>query len=442
MKKTISTQTKGLNGTLFIPGDKSVSHRALLLGAIAQGTTEIRGLLESEDVLCTAEALKKLGADIKKHENGFWTVTGTDTFKEPDSVLDMGNSGTGVRLLMGLLSAYPVRAELTGDASLCSRPMKRITDPLSKTGAVFETTDGKLPIIMKGSEQDSPFDYTLPVASAQVKSAVLLSGLRRKSPTVVYEPIACRDHTERMLKAFGADINVEKNAQNVNVITLKGGKRLSACPVVVPADISSAAFAIVAALITPDSEIVLPDIGINPLRTGLLDVLLEMGADITFENKREIAGEPVADLRVRSSALKGVDVPAEKAPSMIDEYPILSVAAAFAEGKTRLNGLTELKVKESNRLQAIIDGLTRNGIDASAQPDDSIRIEGTANNVRGGGSIEAKLDHRIAMSFMIMGMASRNPVVIDDVSSVATSFPEFISLMNQAGANIYDEKVS
>ena len=438
MIKTISTQTKGLHGTLPIPGDKSVSHRALLLGAVAEGTTEIKGLLESEDVLCTAEALRKLGATITKHDDGIWTVAGTDTFKQPESILDMGNSGTGVRLLMGLLAAYPLTATLTGDASLRSRPMKRITEPLSATGAVFETTEGKLPVTMTGSERDTPFEYTLPVASAQVKSAVLLSGLRKKSPTVVYEPVACRDHTERMLKAFGADISTEKDKCNVNVITLHGGRRLSACPVVVPADISSAAFAIVAALITPDSEIVLPDIGINPLRTGILDVLLEMGADITFENKREIAGEPVADLRVRSSALKGVDVAAEKAPSMIDEYPILAVAAAFADGETRLNGLAELKVKESNRLQAIVEGLTQNGVDAEARPDDSIRIRGKGNNACGGGLIRAKLDHRIAMSFMVMGMASESPVAIDDVSSVATSFPDFISMMNNAGANIHD----
>lgn len=409
-----------------------------MFGAIAQGTTEITGLLESEDVLCTAEALRKLGAPVEKKNNGIWTVTGTDTFKEPDSILDMGNSGTGVRLLMGLLAAYPITAKLTGDASLRSRPMKRITDPLSKTGAVFETTDGKLPITMTGSEKDEPFEYTLPVASAQVKSAVLLSGLRKKSPTVVYEPVACRDHTERMLKAFGANISSKKDKHNVNVITLFGNKRLSPCPVIVPADISSAAFPIVAALITPDSEIVLPDIGINPLRTGILDVLLDMGADITFENRREIAGEPVADLHVRSSSLKGVDVPAEKAPSMIDEYPILAVAAAFADGETRLNGLAELKVKESNRLQAIVDGLTQNGIDAEALPDDSIQIRGKGNNACGGGLIQANLDHRIAMSFMVMGMASEKPVVIDDVSSVATSFPDFISLMNKAGANIYD----
>ena len=438
MIKTISTQTKGLRGTLSIPGDKSVSHRALMFGAIAQGTTKIKGLLESEDVLCTAEALRKLGAVVTKQNDGIWNVTGTETFKQPESILDMGNSGTGVRLLMGLLAAYPISAKLTGDASLCSRPMKRITDPLSKTGAVFETTGGKLPVMMTGSEKDEPFEYTLPVASAQVKSAVLLSGLRKKSPTVVYEPVPCRDHTERMLKAFGANINIIKDKHNVNVITLHGGKRLSACSVVVPADISSAAFAIVAALITPDSEIVLPDIGINPLRTGILDVLLEMGADISFENKRIIAGEPVADLRVRSSALKGVDVPAEKAPSMIDEYPILAVAAAFARGETRLNGLAELKVKESNRLQAIVDGLNRNKIDAVALPDDSVRITGKGNNACGGGLIQAKLDHRIAMSFMVMGMASESPVVIDDVSSVATSFPEFISLINNAGANIHD----
>lgn len=438
MKKTISTRIKGLNGTILIPGDKSVSHRALLFGAVANGTTEISGLLESEDVICTAEALKKLGAEMEKLPNGNWIVRGTRSFHEPDSVLDMGNSGTGVRLLMGLLSAYPVSARLTGDASLCSRPMKRITDPLSKTGAFFETTDGKLPITMTGSKKDEPFEYTMPVASAQLKSALLLSGLRKKSSTVVYEPVACRDHTERMLKAFGADIRVKKDDNGVNVITLNGGKELTACPVTVPADISSAAFAVVAALITPESNIILPNIGINPLRTGILDVLLEMGADISFENRRVIAGEPVADLHVRSSALKGVDVPAEKAPSMIDEYPILAVAAAFADGETTLNGLSELKVKESDRLTAIVEGLNKNGIEAFAEENDSVRIRGKGKNTCGGGTIESKLDHRIAMSFMVMGMASESPVAIDDVSSVATSFPEFISLMNEAGANIHD----
>lgn len=438
MCKTISEKTNGLTGRLKIPGDKSISHRALILGAIAEGTTKINGLLESEDVLNTARALRKLGAEINKDDSGAWTVKGTETFKQPDSVLDMGNSGTGVRLLMGLLAPCPIRVCLTGDSSLCSRPMKRITDPLSQTGVFFQTTNGKLPITMQGHADDKPFRYVMPVASAQLKSALLLAGLRKQQETVICEPVACRDHTERMLKAFGADISAEKNADNVNVITLRGGRRLKACSVFVPADISSAAFALVAALITDNSDITVKNVGINPLRTGILDVLLEMGADIRFENKREIAGEPVADLRARSSKLKGINVPAQTAPSMIDEYPILAVAAAFAEGESILNGLSELKVKESDRFRAIIDGLNKNGVKCAETGGDSIRISGFGKKPCGGGLIEAKLDHRIAMSFMVMGMASENPVYIDDVSSVATSFPEFIPLMNTAGANIHD----
>ncbi len=438
MHKVISEKTNGLVGTLKIPGDKSISHRALILGSVARGTTEIKGLLESEDVLNTAKALQKLGTLIRKTDEGLWIVQSNGPFKQPDSVIDMGNSGTGVRLLMGVLAAYPIRVELTGDASLRSRPMKRITDPLSETGAVFETTNGKLPIVMQGYADDRAFSYTMPVASAQLKSALLLAGLRKKQTTTVYEPVACRDHTERMLKAFGADITVEKNKDNVNVITLRGGNTLKACSVFVPADISSAAFAIVAALITGNSDITVENVGLNPLRTGILDVLLKMGADIRFENKREIAGEPVADLRVRSSSLKGIDVPAETAPSMIDEYPILAIAAAFADGETILRGLSELKVKESDRFRAIIDGLNKNGIECGEIGDDSLQIRGIGKKPCGGGLIESKLDHRIAMSFMVMGMASENPVCIDDISSVATSFPEFISLMNKAGANIHD----
>lgn len=438
MHKTISEKTNGLKGQIKIPGDKSISHRALMLGAVADGTTEISGLLESEDVLHTAEALQKLGAKIVKDESGRWHVTGTNDFHQPDSVLDMGNSGTGVRLLMGLLAAYPIQVELTGDSSLCSRPMKRITDPLLKTGATFETTEGKLPIVMRGCVTDSPLSYRMPVASAQLKSALLLSGLRKKSTTTVYEPVACRDHTERMLKAFGADIRVEKDATGTNIITLRGAKPLKARPVTIPADISSAAFAIVAALITDESEVVIPDVGLNPLRTGLLDVLLKMGANISFDNKREIAGEPVADLRVKSSKLTGVDVPAELAPSMIDEYPILAVAAAFADGETTLNGLSELKVKESDRFQAIIDGLNENGVFCRETDGDGLKIDNFGKKPCGAGEIRAKLDHRIAMSFLVMGMASENAVFIDDVSSIATSFPEFIPLMNKAGANIHD----
>ena len=438
MKKTISKKVTSFKGRLNIPGDKSISHRALILGAVAQGNTKVNGLLESHDVLNTMEALKKLGVDIHKENDGTWVISGVTDFKQPDSVIDMGNSGTAVRLLMGLLSAYPLRIQFTGDDSLRSRPMKRITDPLSKTGAVFQTTNGKLPIIMQGIDNEIAIDYVLPVASAQLKSALLLSGLRKKAKSTVFEPIPCRDHTERMLKAFGADIHVQKNSEDINVITLSGKKRLTACNICVPTDISSAAFAIVAALITKDSEITIPNVGINPLRTGILDTLLQMGADIHFENRRVVSFEPVADLRIKTSPLKGIEVCAEKAPSMIDEYPVLAIAAAFAEGETILHGLSELKVKESNRFKAIIEGLNKNGIDCMEIDDNTIKICGRGKKACGGGMIESKLDHRIAMSFMVMGMASDVPVCIDDVSSVATSFPEFISMMNKAGANIYD----
>ena len=435
--RALSEKTTGLTGVVPIAGDKSVSHRALMFGAIAAGVTEIKGLLESEDVLNTAAALRKLGVEIEK-SGGTLTVRGVEKFVQPDTVLDMGNSGTGVRLMMGLLAPRPLRVTFTGDASLRSRPMKRITDPLTLTGAAFETTDGKLPVTLRGGSNGEAFTYTLPVASAQLKSAVLLSGLEKTAPTTVIEPVPCRDHTERMLKAFGADISVKKNPDGGNIITLRGGKRLRACPVTVPADISSAAFPIVAALITEKSDILIPNVGLNPLRTGILTVLKEMGADISYENAREVAGEPVANLRVKSSRLRGVNVPAALAPSMIDEYPVLAVAAAFADGETVLNGLAELKVKESDRFNAILTGLRANGVDCAAAGADGIRIRGDGKKPCGGGLIESKLDHRIAMSFLVMGTASENPVAVDDVSSIATSFPDFISLMNKAGANIHD----
>ena len=435
--RALSEKTIGLTGVVPVAGDKSVSHRALMFGAIAAGVTEIKGLLESEDVLNTAAALRKLGVKIEKSGDSL-TVRGVENFTQPDTVLDMGNSGTGVRLMMGLLAPCPLRVTFTGDASLRSRPMKRITDPLTLTGAAFETTDGKLPVTLRGGSNGEAFTYTLPVASAQLKSAVLLSGLEKTAPTTVIEPVPCRDHTERMLKAFGADISVKKNPDGGNIITLRGGKRLRACPVTVPADISSAAFPIVAALITEESDILIPDVGLNPLRTGILTVLKEMGADITYENAREVAGEPVANLRVKSSRLRGVNVPAALAPSMIDEYPVLAVAAAFADGETVLNGLAELKVKESDRFNAILTGLRANGVDCAPTGTDGIWIRGDGKKPCGGGLIESKLDHRIAMSFLVMGTAGENPVAVDDVSSIATSFPDFISLMNKAGANIHD----
>lgn len=435
--KAISKYSSGLNGTIFIPGDKSVSHRALMFGALAHGTTRIRGLLEGEDVLKTAAAMQMLGAKIRHEPDGIWVIDGVGTPVQPDGIIDMGNAGTGVRLLMGIVSSYPIKTSFTGDASLCSRPMNRVMDPLSLTGARFLSSEGgRLPLTVFGAENPHPAEYTLPVASAQVKSAVLLAGLNIDGTTVVHEPVPCRDHTERMLKAFGADIRVEKEGAG-NIITLKGKASLKACDITVPADISSAAFPVVAALITEESDILLPNINLNPLRAGIIDVLLEMGADITFENRREIAAEPAADLRVRSSRLKGVTIPAEKAPSMIDEYPILAVAAAFAEGPTKMYGLNELKVKESNRFKAILDGLGKNGADVYGENDEII-IAGCGKKPCGGGLIEANLDHRIAMAFMVMGTASRRPVCIDDISSVATSFPGFVELMNKAGADIHD----
>lgn len=437
MSETVSEKVDSLRGDFMVAADKSVSHRALMLGAVADGATEIRNLLESEDVLNTANALRRLGAEIEK-SNGVWTVAGVPAFHSPGAVLDMGNSGTGARLLAGLIAGQSVAATLTGDASLRTRPMNRIALPLSEMGARVETADGKLPMTVAGGVADEPFSYTLPVASAQLKSAVLLAGLNKKSPTTVVEPVPCRDHTERMLKAFGADISVEKIPGGGNIITLRGGKRLKARAVDVPADISSAAFPVVAAVIGENRDVLIRNVGLNPLRAGVLTVLRKMGADIAFENRRDVAGEPVADVRARSSRLRGVDVPAETAPSMIDEYPILAVAAAFAEGDTVLNGLSELKVKESDRFEAIKSGLNKNGVDCVEIAGDALKIRGKGKKPCGGGRIEAKLDHRIAMSFLVMGTASESPVVVDDVSSIATSFPNFISLMNKAGANIHD----
>lgn len=435
--KVVSKNSTGLNGKIRVPGDKSISHRALMLGAAASGTTKIRGLLESEDVLNTAEAMRRLGAKVVKKDSGDYEVEGVAEFKSPSDVVDMGNSGTGVRLAAGLIAGYDVAVRFTGDESLCSRPMKRITEPLSMMGAVFETSEGcKLPMSERGTKSLKPLSYKLPVASAQVKSAVLLAGLRADGTTQVIETSRSRDHTERMLKAFGADIETAEE-DGAHVIRVRGGRRLKAAEVTVPADISSAAFLMVGALLTRDSDILLENVGINPLRSGIIDVLKEMGADISYENLQDAAGEPVADICVRSSRLHGITVGAEKAPSMIDEYPILAVAAAFASGETRLRGLSELKVKESNRFEAIIKGLSLNGIKCFGEGDDLI-ISGKGEKSCGGGLIEAKLDHRIAMSFMVMGLASEYPVTIDDVSSVATSFPDFIGLMNSKGARIYD----
>jgi len=427
-----------LSGAARVPGDKSISHRALMFGALAVGESRVEGLLEGEDVLRTAAAMRAMGATLDRDADGVWTVRGVGVggLAEPEDVLDMGNAGTGARLLLGLVATHPITAVFTGDASLRGRPMARVTTPLSQFGATFMGREGgRLPLAVRGNPAPTPVTYTLPVASAQVKSAVLLAGLNTPGVTTVIEPVATRDHTERLLTGFGADIAVSIAADGVRTIRLVGQPNLHPCDVAVPADPSSAAFPAVAALLIPGSDVVLPGVGTNPLRFGLFQTLREMGADIALENQRAAAGEPVADLRVRASALKGVEVPPERAPSMIDEYPILAVAAACAEGTTRMRGLAELRVKESNRFEAVVRGLAACGAAVEAVGDD-ILVHGAGQPPKGGAAIAANLDHRIAMSFLVLGSVSEAPVSIDDVRSVDTSFPGFAALMNGLGARI------
>ncbi len=433
-----SSRARALSGTARVPGDKSISHRALMFGALAVGRSRVTGLLEGEDVLRTAAAMRAMGATVERAADGAWTVDGVGVggLAEPADVIDMGNAGTGVRLVMGLVATHPITAIFTGDASLRRRPMNRVIAPLSLFGATFMGREGgRLPLAISGNPTPVPVSYTVPVASAQVKSAVLLAGLNTPGVTTVIEPVATRDHTERMLKGFGAELSVEETADGGRVIRLTGQPRLSARAVTVPADPSSAAFPAVAALLVPGSEILLPEVGTNPLRFGLFDTLAEMGADIVLENPREIAGEPVADLRVRASALVGVDVPPERAPSMIDEYPILAVAAACATGTTRMRGLAELRVKESNRFDAVLSGLAACGAKVEAAGDD-ILVHGTGRPPRGGATIAANLDHRIAMSFLVLGAVGDAPVAIDDIRAVDTSFPGFVPLMNRLGMSL------
>jgi 3-phosphoshikimate 1-carboxyvinyltransferase len=434
----LSSGTAGpLSGRCRVPGDKSISHRALILGALAVGRTEVRGLLEGEDVLCTAAALRCMGAAIEKTRDGAWLVKGVGVggLAEPGEVMDLGNSGTGVRLLMGVVATHPITSFFTGDASLRRRPMARVTNPLREMGARIVSRDGgRLPLALIGAVSPMPITYTLPVPSAQVKSAVLLAGVNTPGDTIVIEPLPSRDHSERLLRHFGAEVSVEATNEGGRRIRLKGEPELEAADLIVPGDPSSAAFPAVAALLLPGSEIEISGVGINPLRAGLYETLTEMGADITFANERSEGGEPVADLVVRASRLKGVDVPAERAPRMIDEYPILAVAAAFAEGRTVMRGLAELRVKESDRLSAIAEGLVACGARASIDGDTLI-VEGRAPPA-GGAAIAARLDHRIAMSFLVLGMAAKRPVRIDDGATIATSFPGFVALMNGLGAGI------
>ncbi|MAU95573.1 MAG: 3-phosphoshikimate 1-carboxyvinyltransferase [Fulvimarina sp.] len=426
-----------LTGRARVPGDKSISHRAFLFGGLAAGTTRIRGLLEGEDVLATGRAMAAMGARTRK-DGDVWIVdgVGNGALLEPAGVLDFGNAGTGARLTMGLVGPYDFGATFVGDASLSRRPMGRVLDPLRLMGVqVVARTGDRLPLSIRGPRVAAPTVYRVPMASAQVKSAVLLAGLNAPGVTTVIEPVATRDHTEKMLQGFGASLEVTIDAEGARHIALEGQGPLRAVEeLTVPGDPSSAAFPLVAALIVPGSDVVIENVLMNPTRTGLIETLLEMGASIDIANRRQEGGEDVADLHVRHSRLTGVTVPPERAPSMIDEYPVLAIAAAFAEGTTVMQGLDELRVKESDRLSAVAKGLAVNGI-SHVEGEDSLTVTGRPDGRGlGGGQVETHLDHRIAMSFLVLGMASEKPVTVDDARMIATSFPEFETMMTGLGA--------
>jgi len=435
----ISSICPPLNGSIRVPGDKSMSHRALMFGALAEGETMISGLLEGEDVLNTANAMRAMGAKIEKGSDGLWRCfgQGVGNLIEPVSVLDMGNSGTSTRLLMGIIASHPISACFTGDASLIKRPMGRVTIPLEQMGASFITrAGGKPPFAVRGTGAAKAITYRLPVASAQVKSAILLAGLNASGTTTVIESHPTRDHSENMLRHFGVKVDIAKTEDNVDSISITGGQRLLGCAVDVPADPSSAAFPIVAALINQGSEIKCFRVGINPRRIGLYETLIEMGAEIEFEHKTIDAGEPIANIIIKSTKpLKGVDVPATRVPSMIDEFPILAIAAACANGTTRMTDLAELRVKESDRLLMVANGLKACGVDLE-MGEDWLTIHGTGKPPKGGVKIETALDHRIAMSFLILGTVTPEPISIDDGSPINTSFPKFSEVMAELGAKI------
>lgn len=422
-----------LTGVVRVPGDKSISHRSLMLSALAVGESRIEGLLEGDDVLATAAAMRAMGATIERGGDGAWTVSGVGVggLLQPETALDMGNSGTSTRLLMGLVASHPITATFTGDASLSRRPMNRVIEPLSLMGAdVTASPGGRLPLMLRGLCPAVPIVYRLPVASAQVKSAVLLAGLNTPGVTRVIEPVPTRDHSERMLKGFGADLTVEvENGERH--IRIRGEAELMPQQIVVPGDPSSAAFPLVAALIVPGSAVTVENVGVNPTRAGLYEVLRMMGAEIAFSNPREVGGEPVADITACFSTLSGIDVPPELAPSMIDEFPVLFVAAAFAEGRTVMRGLEELRVKESDRIATMAEGLRAIGAHVEELPDGLV-VEGTGGEpLDGGAMVASRLDHRIAMSFAVAGLNSLAPIEIDDMSPVATSFPNFTNLIEQ-----------
>ena len=427
-----------LKGRIRVPGDKSISHRSIMLGALAVGETRVTGLLEGEDVLATAAAMRAMGATVERTGEGAWSVhgVGVGALLQPEGPLDMGNSGTSTRLLMGLIASHPITATFTGDASLSKRPMGRVIDPLSQMGASFEASEGgRLPLILKGASPAVPITYRLPVASAQVKSAVLLAGLNTPGITTVIEPVPTRDHSERMLRGFGAELDVDIEPDGTRVISVRGEAELRPQVIDVPGDPSSAAFFLVAALITPGSEVVIENVGLNPTRAGLVDVLRQMGGHIEELNPREVGAEPVADLLVKHSTLKGIEVDPAIAPSMIDEFPALFVAAALAEGKTVTSGLDELRVKESDRLAVMAAALTASGarIDERA---DGLVITGSGGDPLPGteGPIATHLDHRIAMSMAVAGLSSRDGVEVDDTRPIATSFPVFEAMLDGLSA--------
>jgi 3-phosphoshikimate 1-carboxyvinyltransferase len=431
-----------LRGHVRVPGDKSISHRALMLGALATGRTRVTGLLEGEDVLNTAKALQALGCPIRKDEGGVWEVLGRGVggLEEPAGDLDFGNSGTGVRLMLGVIAGHSMTVRLTGDASLSRRPMGRVLKPLERMGLeVLDKGRDRLPLAVRGSADLIPIEYQAPVASAQIKSAILIAGLHASGETTVIEPNATRDHTERMLSYFGAHVTATKR-QGLRAVSVRGDAELAGRDVRVPGDPSSAAFLAAAALIVPGSEVTIEGVLINPTRAGFYTTLRQMGADVAFTRERVEGGEPVADIRVRHAKLKGVRVPPERAPAMIDEYPVLACLAAYAEGETRMEGLAELKVKESDRLAATAAGLAVNRVSARADGDTLI-VEG-GRGVPGGGLVATHLDHRIAMAFLTLGLGADRPVTVDDAGMIATSFPEFRSLMVGLGASFAEPEAA
>lgn len=434
-----------LFGHVRVPGDKSISHRALMLGAVALGETRVTGLLEGEDVLATAAAMRAMGAKVVREQSGEWRINGLGVggLLQPSKTIDMGNSGTAVRLLMGLVASHNIKVTFTGDASLSSRPMMRVITPLSQVGATFDAAEGgRLPITETGAKSPMPIEYELPVASAQVKSAVLLAGLNAPGETVVIEPKPTRDHSEKMINHFGGDVRVEDLEGGARRITLKGQPELKGRDVIVPADISSAAFPLVAASIVPGSDVTVTGVGLNPLRAGVIETLKDMGANIEILNQRTEAGEDIGDVRVRYTGLKGCLVPASRAPDQIDENPILFVAAACAEGQTRFEGLGELRVKESDRLAVMAKGLKACGVDVEEGEDWLVvnGVGGTDAPVPGGATVASSLDHRIAMSFLVLGMNAEKPITVDDASPIETSFPGFQNLMEDLGATFQTDE--